>query len=318
MSRPLPALSPQGERVLVITADDFGASLSVNNAVERAHRHGVLTAASLMVTGEAAADAVARARAMPGLGVGLHLVLVEGKPALPPDEVPDLVGPDGRFRPDMVRPAFAMAFRKHVRRQLFAEVEAQFAAFAASGLPLDHVNAHKHFHLHPVIAAAIIAAGRKHGMKAVRAPVEPRAVLKGIEPNGSSRGGAQGAAHSRPLPQAVAGKALRLDPALPWAWLMRHWLRLSGLTVPDQVFGLAWSGAMNARRLRGIVEALPPGVSEIYLHPATRDDWPGHAPGYGYREELAALTDPAVIEACSAHAKLTRFADIAASQRLRL
>jgi hopanoid biosynthesis associated protein HpnK len=203
--------------------------------------------------------------------------------------VPDLVGPDGRFRPDMVRPAFAMAFQQHVRRQLFAEVEAQFAAFARTGLPLDHVNAHKHFHLHPVIAAAILAAGRKHGMRAVRAPVEPRWLLEVVEPK------------TRP----------RRDPAGPWARLLRWWLRRERLAVPDQVFGLAWTGAMDARRLRGIVEALPPGLTEIYLHPATRDDWPGHVPGYGYREELAALTDPAVIGACAAHAKLIRFADVA-------
>jgi hypothetical protein len=306
---------------LVITADDFGASLSVNNAVERAHRHGVLTAASLMVTGVAAEDAVARARAMPGLGVGLHLVLVEGKPALPPEEVPDLVGPDGRFRPDMVRPAIAMAFQKHVRRQLFAEVEAQFAAFARTGLPLDHVNAHKHFHLHPVIAWAIQRAGRRHGMKAVRAPVEPREVLRTVEPSlavrgwsGPGEGNGQDAARGRGQPGALSraeGVRLRFDPAGPFARLLRWQLRLAGFTVPDQVFGLAWSGAMNARRLLGIVEALPPGLTEIYLHPATRDDWRGHAPGYGYREELAALTDPAVIDACAAHAKLTRFADVA-------
>jgi len=275
-------------KTLVITADDFGASISVNNAVERAHRHGVLTAASLMVTGEAAQDAVERARTMPGLGVGLHLVLVEGRPALPPEQVPDLVGADGNFRPDMVRPAIAMAFLPHVRRQLQAEVEAQFAAFAATGLPLDHVNAHKHFHLHPVIASAILAAGRRHGMNAVRAPVEPRWLLELIEP----------------------ASPPRRDPAALWAKLMRWRLRQAGLSVPDQVFGLAWSGAMNARRLRAIIDALPDGLSEIYLHPATRDDWPGHAPGYAYREELDALTDPAVIEACTARARGVRFADV--------
>jgi hopanoid biosynthesis associated protein HpnK len=262
------------KKTLVITADDFGASISVNNAVERAHRHGILTAASLMVTGEATEDAVARARSMPGLGVGLHIVLVEGRPALPPRDVPDLVDGMGHFRTDMVRAAFAMAFLPDVRRQLFAEVEAQFALFAATGLPLDHVNAHKHFHLHPVIASAILAAGHRHGMKAVRAPVEPNWLLRLIEPSNPPR----------------------RDLAEPWARLMRWRLRRVGLSVPDQVFGLAWSGAMNTPRLRAIIEHLPQGLSEIYLHPATRDDWLGHAPGYAYAEELAALTDPVARE----------------------
>ena len=75
---------------LVVTADDFGLALPVNAAVEAAHRRGLLTAASLMVTAPAAADAIERARRLPRLGVGLHLVLVDGKPALPPEELPDL------------------------------------------------------------------------------------------------------------------------------------------------------------------------------------------------------------------------------------
>jgi hopanoid biosynthesis associated protein HpnK len=127
----------------------------VNEAVERAHVDGILTAASLMVAGEGAADAVERAKRLPNLGVGLHVVLVDGRPMLPPEQIPALVGPDGWFQPDMVKTAFAIAFNPAARAQMRAEVAAQFAAFAATGLPLDHVNAHKHFHMHPMITSAI-------------------------------------------------------------------------------------------------------------------------------------------------------------------
>src|SRR5579859_1255810 len=128
-------LHPQGEgglKNLIITADDFGAAVEVNEAVERAHRDGILSAASLMVAGAAAADALARARTMPRLRVGLHLVLVEGKPVLPADKVPDLVDATGHFRTDMARAGAAMFFRPRVRAQLKAEIQAQFAAFAAT------------------------------------------------------------------------------------------------------------------------------------------------------------------------------------------
>ena len=222
-----------------------------------------------MVTGAAAGDAVDRARTMPDLGVGLHLVLVDGSPALPPELVPDLVDSQGLFRADMVRSAVAMAVRPRVRRQLFAEVEAQFAAFAATGLRLDHVNAHKHFHLHPIIASAMLAAGRKFGVNAARAPIEPRHVLAAIEPDAPPR----------------------RDPTGPWARLTRARLRHAGLMVPDQVFGLAWSGAITPERLRGLIEHLPPGLTEIYTHPAT-GLYPGSAPGYRYDTELRALIDP--------------------------
>jgi len=240
-----------------------------------------------MVTGAAVADAVTRARAMPELGVGLHLVLVEGVPALPPEAVPGLVDATGRFRTDMARMGAAIFFRPAVRRQLAAEIEAQFERFAATGLPLDHVNAHKHYHLHPTIASLILAIGRRYGMRAARAPVEPRGVLRRVEP----------------APAAI-------DIAAPWARLVRHRLRRHGMVVPDQVFGLAWSGAIEPRRLAGLIGVLPEGLSEIYLHPATDDDWPSHAPGYRYRAELAALLDAGVLNALKA-AGVTRgrFAD---------
>jgi len=253
-------------RKLIVTADDFGASIAVNDAVEQAHRQGILTCASLMVAGEAAADAAARARTMPTLGVGLHLVLVDGRPVLPVAAVPDLVDQDGRFRNNMVRAGLDF-LRPKVRRQLEAEIAAQFAAFAATGLPLDHINAHKHFHLHPTIASLILRIGRRHGMRAARAPIEPRATLRKIEP--------------------VDG----FDVALPWAKLVRRRLRRAGLAVPDQVFGLAWSGALNKDRLCGLLKHLPDGLTEIYAHPATAP-YPGSAPGYAYADELAALTDP--------------------------
>ncbi len=280
--------SPKNVKRLVVTADDFGASTEVNDAVEQAHRVGILTAASLMVAGDAAADAVARAHTLPRLGVGLHVVLVEGRPVLPPERIPALIDTDGKFRTDMARAGVTIFASPAARRQLAAEVEAQFAAFAATGLPLDHVNAHKHFHLHPTIAGAILKAGRRHGMRSARAPIEPRGLLRLLD--GTDTGP-------------------RIETA--WARLVRGRMRRHGLLVPDQVFGLAWSGAMTADRVRGILERLPDGLTEIYTHPAT-GPYPGAAPGYDYGGELAALTDPlakAVITRDSV--ALGRFADFA-------
>jgi len=263
---------------LIVTADDFGAAIEVNDAVERAHRDGILSAASLMVSGAAAGDAVTRARTMPALRVGLHLVLVEGRPVLPPREVPDLVDAAGNFRTDMARAGAAMFFRPKVRAQLEREIEAQFAAFAATGLSLDHVNAHKHFHLHPTIAALMVRIGARYGARGARVPLEPQGVLARIEPR-----------------KASAVVAL----TAPFARGLRVRFRKAGIAAPDQVFGLAWSGAMTASRMIGLLENLPDGLTEIYTHPAT-GPYPGSAPGYQYRAELAALTDlrlPAMLAA---------------------
>jgi hopanoid biosynthesis associated protein HpnK len=259
-------------RGLIVTADDFGAAPEVNDAVERAHREGILRCASLMVAASAAGDAVARAKAMPSLAVGLHLVLVEGKPVLPAAQIPDLVGADGNFRSDMVKASFAMAFLPRVRRQLAHEIEAQFEAFASTGLKLDHVNAHKHFHLHPTIAGLVVEIGRHYGMKAMRAPVEPPHILRQIEADAPGSG-----------IEYFCGRRLK------------DRLARKGIFTPDYVFGLAWSGQMNAKRMAALIARLPEGVSEIYLHPATRA-YPGSAQGYRYGEELNAALAPDVLE----------------------
>src|SRR3984893_13267726 len=105
---------------LIVTADDFGLAPEVNEAVERAHRHGVLTAASLMVSAPAASDAVSRARRLPTLKVGLHLVLVEGWPASDPSAVPDLVDAAGKLRTDMFGLGVAIFTVPKIRRQMTA------------------------------------------------------------------------------------------------------------------------------------------------------------------------------------------------------
>ena len=260
---------------LIVTADDFGAAGEVNDAVEAAHTGGILTAASLMVGAPKAGDAVARAKRLPTLRVGLHLVLVEGRPVLPKSDVSELVDGTGAFRAGMAAAGAAMFFRPKARRQLAAEIAAQFEAFHATGLPLDHCNAHKHFHLHPTIGRLIVEIGRRYGLKAIRIPLEPRGVLAKAEP----------------------GARLASDwLTAPWARRLGRRLRAAGIVVPDAVFGLRWSGAMTKDRLLGLLRNLPEGLSEIYLHPAT-GGYPGSAPGYRYREELAALVAPETVAA---------------------
>jgi hopanoid biosynthesis associated protein HpnK len=277
---------------LIVTADDFGAAREVNEAVESAHRGGVLTAASLMVAAPAAADAVARARRMPALRVGLHVVLVEGRPVLPASCLSHLVDVNGAFRSDMAALGSVIAIRREARAQVAAEITAQFEAFRATGLPLDHCNAHKHFHLHPVVGALIAAIGARFGLRAARVPIEPQRVLRTVE-------------------RTRAASALLTRP---FAHLLRRRYRAAGLLVPDQVFGLHWSGQMSKERLCGLIRGLPEGLSEIYLHPAA-GPYSGAAPGYRYREEFEALKSAEVISASrDASLRLGGFSDFLASQ----
>jgi chitin disaccharide deacetylase len=223
-----------------------------------------------MVGAPAATRAVELARRLPRLAVGLHLALVDADPVLPPSAVPDLVDRRGRFRTNMALAGAAMFFLPHVRRQMQAEIRAQFEAFLATGLKLDHVTAHKHFHLHPSILSAVVELAKEFGAPAVRAPMEPEAVprIDGARPG------------------------LTAYALAPLARVQRARLRRAGVATPDQVFGLAWSGAMTSSRLSGLIAHLPQGVTEIYTHPATSSGFAGAAPDYRYQEELAALTSP--------------------------
>lgn len=254
---------PTVRRRLIVTADDFGLDPAVNDAVEQAWSDGLLTATSLMVGAPAAADAVRRARRLNGLAVGLHLVLADGEPVLPGSATYRLTNAQGRFDDNMVSAGVRFFLNPRVRRQLAAEIRAQFEAFRRTGLRLDHLNAHKHFHLHPTVLNMAITIGQEYGLTAVRLPYE----------SGGSR-------------------ALS-----PWLGLMRWRLQKAGLRYNDQIFGLAASGHMNEACLLDCVARLPNGVTEIYCHPASRTGITPTMATYCHTEELAALLSPRVAAA---------------------
>ncbi len=264
-------------RRVIFSADDFGLSEAVNEGIERAYRSGILRSASLMVAGDAAEDAVRRARSMPDLRVGLHVVVIEGPSVLGRKGVPDLVDSDGMFPADQLRLGLRYFFLPSVRAQLRAEIEAQFDAFAATGLDLDHADAHKHMHLHPTVGAMLIDVGWSHGLRAIRVPSEPVGVMQacGVRPT-------------------LGARMMQM-----WSGVLRHQATHVGLATNDQVFGLAWSGAMTEDRLLKLARHLPDGTTEIYFHPAAARDAviDRLMPDYRHEAELAALCSPAVREA---------------------
>jgi chitin disaccharide deacetylase len=263
-------------RRVVFSADDFGLSPAVNEAVERAHRDGILDQASLMVAGAAAEDAVRRARALPSLRVGLHLVVIEGPAVLVPAEIPGLVDASGQFPGDQALLGFRYFFRAAIRQQLAREIHAQFDAFAATGLTLDHANAHKHMHLHPTVGKLLIEIGREFGLHSVRIPAEPPATLARV---GTWAG--------------IGDRAL-----YAWTRLLRHQAQAAGMITNDHCFGLAWSGHMTRERVRRLLQNLPDGVCEIYFHPATERDelLVRLMPHYEHEAEFATLLDRGLLE----------------------
>ncbi len=278
---------------VIVTADDFGLDPAVNEAVARAHDEGILSAASLMVGAEAGPEAVSVARARPSLGVGLHLVLTDGRAVLPRAVIPDLVDATGRFHEGMAAAGARFFFRPRVRRQLAAEIRAQYEAFAETGLSLDHVNAHKHFHVHPTILSLALDIGGEYGLRAMRWPYEPR-----------DNAGQRVATDWR------AGFETLL--MTPWLRRMRRRMAAAGVISNARLLGLRATGHMTESRVLAAIEAARFGpVAEIYCHPANRDRLTVAMADYDHRGEYAALISPRVAQAMqSAGLRPVRFADL--------
>ena len=265
---------------LITTADDFGLCEEVNEAVEAANRDGILSAASLMVSAPAAADAVARAARLPRLRVGLHIVLVDGRPTLPPAEIPALVDGNGAFPTNLAGAGIRWFLSPAARRQLQREVRAQFEAFRATGLAFDHVNVHNHMHVHPTLLRIVLRLAAAFGVRRIRFPYEPASLRR----NGS---------RALSLSERLGTLAL-----LPWLKLMRYRIARAGMRHNDTLLGISASGHLDEAAVVAMLERLPDGITEICFHPAVRqtDRLATMMPGYDNTAEFAALTSSLVAE----------------------
>jgi hopanoid biosynthesis associated protein HpnK len=274
---------PEIERRLIVNADDFGLSSSVNEAVIRAHREGILTTASLMVNEGGSDEAVKLAKENPQLGVGLHLTLLMGQSALPPEKIPGLVNPRGEFSVKPVATGFRYFFRRELREQLRAEIHAQFEKFHGTGLPLDHVNGHLHLHLHPVVFQILMEEADKLRVRRLRLTREP---------------------FWMDVPLARGNRLYRSTHAAIYfflSWRAQTALRREKIRHTRRVFGLLQNARVNEDYVLKLLSVLPPGDSELYSHPSLDE----------FKHEFDALVSSRVKELVEKRGiKLIRYRDL--------
>lgn len=270
-------------RRLIVNADDFGASRSINQAVVQAHRDGILTTASLMVNEPAFEEAVALAREYPRLGVGLHLTLSHGHSALPPERIPGLVNQRGEFSYQPEKTGLRYFMRWELHGQLRQEIHAQFEKFRGTGLPLDHVNGHLHFHLHPTVFRIVMEVADKFGVRHMRLTRDPFWLNAQISPgHWLSRG-----THAF-IYLCLAGNA-------------RNRLRSRGIRHTRLVFGLLQNAQVDELYITRLLPRLPGGDSELYSHPSLDQ----------FKNEFDALVSDRVKTAVQEHGiKLIRYQDL--------
>jgi chitin disaccharide deacetylase len=251
---------------LIVNADDFGLSSSVNAAVVRAHRDGILTSASLMVNEPGFDEAVKLAKENPKLGIGLHLTLLRGHSALPPEKIPGLVNARSEFSNHPIGTGLAYFFKRDLREQLRAEIRAQFEKFHATGLPLDHVNGHLHFHLHPAIFKILMDDSEKFGIRHLR-----------LTRDCFSR--SRKMTHGRFFTRLVHATIFEMMSRRARKILDEKKIRYAQIT-----FGLLQDSRVDENYILKLLPELPPGDSELYSHPSLDE----------FKHEFDALVSPRV------------------------
>ena len=251
----------------MVNADDFGLSEQINRGIESAFVRGILRSASIMPNGKAFDDAVRIAAATPGLGVGIHLSLVDEQCVARPADVGGLVDGHGRLPKDHRDLLLRWSLRRFGARQIRAEVAAQIARVLEAGIKPTHLDSHRHLHLFPPILTVVLEAVASAQIAVVRLP-DDRSQGRGLR-----------------------GKILaRLSRrALPRVGVL-------GIRSADHFWGVTHSGSMNETNLLRVLQRLKNGVNEIMCHPGfsdplTRARYPWR---YHWDEETAALTSAGI------------------------
>jgi hopanoid biosynthesis associated protein HpnK len=274
---------PEAPRRLIVNADDFGRSASINNAVIQAHTGGILTTASLMVGEPAFVEAVALAKQQPRLGVGLHLTLSCGRAVLPPDKIPGLVNGRGEFGDQPAAVGWRYFFGRELREPMRREIHAQFEKFQSTGLLLDHVNGHQHMHLHPAVLRILMEDADALGIRRLRLTRDPFWLNARL----ASGAWVYRALHAF-IYHCLSGRA-------------RGELQRRGIRHTRRVFGLLQNGRVDETYITRLLPLLPPGDSELYSHPSLDE----------FRHEFDALVSPRVRELVkNGGIKLIRYQDL--------
>ncbi|HUA92081.1 MAG TPA: ChbG/HpnK family deacetylase [Terracidiphilus sp.] len=244
-------------RQLIINGDDFGLTLGVNRGIAELHAAGVLTSSTLMARADATDDAIRLAQSNPSLGVGCHVVLVDGTPVLSATrDVPHLVNrSNGQMPPGLVGfmgRLYARGNSLQLSQEIEAEAKAQIQFLQGKSLNLSHIDSHKHTHMFPQVLRPLLRAARAAGIRAVRNPFEPAWAVKA----------------------SVGASMARVAEVSVLRWLQPVWKKIlneEGFVTTDGTIAVAGTGVLNANMVRTLLRDLPEGTWELVTHPGYND-----------------------------------------------
>jgi hopanoid biosynthesis associated protein HpnK len=242
-------------RRLIVNADDFGFTSGVNRAIVEAHSRGIVTSSTLMANGQAFTEAVESAKRNPQLGIGCHVVLIDGEPLLDAEKLPSLTN-SHRFGGGLKSFAARALAGRIDDGEIFAEAAAQIRKLQASAISVSHVDTHKHTHLFPKILRPLLRAARECGVRAVRNPFGPRLPMRSSQlmrrPNLWTR-------YAQLC--ILGGFARRFHSTVA------H----EDFVTTDGTLGIEVTGTLDETLFHAIAESIPEGTWEFVCHPGYND-----------------------------------------------
>jgi chitin disaccharide deacetylase len=238
---------------LILNADDLGLTAGVNQSILDLNRAGALTSATLMATADHMAAAAAAAARQFSLGVGCHVILVDGKPVLPQSSIPALAVSPGAFRSTLGAFVFDLMRGRIPEAEIELEVIAQIRHLQATGLRVTHLDTHKHTHIFPRVLRPLLRAALLCGIRAIRNPFEPDWALD--------------ATPRAPALRRMEVRLLRTQ--------RREFVRCveqAGAVTTDGAIGVLATGTLNAEALESLLAAMPDGTWELVCHPGYCDE----------------------------------------------
>jgi hopanoid biosynthesis associated protein HpnK len=243
-------------RRLIVNADDFGFTLGVNRAIVEAHTSGIVTSTTLMANGRAFAGAVESSKMLPRLSVGCHVVLIDGEPMLGDGQISSLTAGNSRFRNNLKSFAWRALSGRLDGQQIEAETTAQILKLQTGGVPVSHLDTHKHTHVFPAVLKPLLRAARACGVRAIRNPFGPRRPLR---------------THDLLARPSLWTRYAEVRTLRTLASKFTAAARREGLVTPDGTFGIVVTGQLDESLFRAIAELIPEGTWEFVCHPGYND-----------------------------------------------
>ena len=268
-----------------MNADDLGWTESVNRGIAEAHRHGIVSSASLLANGQAFSSAVDLARSTPGLGIGVHLNLSDGLPLAEASLVKGLLNESGELDATPESLLLRLARRRTLLEEVEREWSAQIRKVRDAGLTPGHVDGHRHVHMLPGLFEIAVRLAKKNGIGAIRISHETSSLRAALSAGSPQHGAVV-------LKQGMQARGLKLI-----ARDARELAERAGLATADYFCGIAQTGELTREGVARLLKILPEGTTELMCHPGYADDALTKSPTRlkaSRQTELEILTDTGI------------------------